>query len=120
MKKSKITLASCPSKFEGQNCILESLLNVHTRLFIQRKNVNFQNLHFFAFLKKSKSITVFCNPARLLWTVRLLGTLELLFTIDFRLLDARHDKHEAIFKLSRDINTDSKRLGFAIHRAIDE
>jgi len=35
-------------------------------------------------------------------------------------LDARHDKHEAIFKQSRDITTDSKRLIFSIHRLFDE
>ena len=37
----------------------------------------------------------------------------------FRLLDARHDKHEMIFKLSRDITTDSKRLIFSILRLFD-
>ena len=37
----------------------------------------------------------------------------------FRLLDARHDKHEAIFKQSRDITVDSKRLIFAIHRLFE-
>jgi len=37
-----------------------------------------------------------------------------------KLLDARHDKHEAIFKQSRDITTDSKRLIFSIHRLFDE
>merc|ERR1712141_388875 len=37
-----------------------------------------------------------------------------------RMLDARHDKHEAIFKLSRDITTDSKRLIFSIHRLLDQ
>ena len=35
------------------------------------------------------------------------------------MLDARHDKHEMIFKLSRDITTDSKRLIFSIHRLFD-
>ena len=35
------------------------------------------------------------------------------------MLDARHDKHEAIFKLSRDITTDSKRLIFSIHRLLE-
>jgi len=37
-----------------------------------------------------------------------------------KLLDARHDKHEAIFKQSRDITVDSKRLIFAIHRLFDQ
>lgn len=37
-----------------------------------------------------------------------------------KLLDARHDKHEAIFKQSRDITTDSKRLIFSIHRLFDQ
>jgi len=37
-----------------------------------------------------------------------------------KMLDARHDRHESIFKLSRDITTDSKRLIFSIHRFFDE
>merc|ERR1712018_793608 len=35
-------------------------------------------------------------------------------------LEARHDKHEAIFKVSRDITTDSKKLIFSIHRLLDQ
>ena len=42
-----------------------------------------------------------------------------IFLCLFRLLDARHDKHEMIFKLSRDITTDSKRLIFSILRLFD-
>jgi len=37
-----------------------------------------------------------------------------------KILDARHDKHEAIFKQSRDITVDSKRLIFSIHRLFDQ
>jgi len=37
-----------------------------------------------------------------------------------KILDERHDKHEAIFKQSRDITVDSKRLIFSIHRLFDQ
>lgn len=33
-----------------------------------------------------------------------------------RELDSKHDKHERIFKLSRDITVESKRTIFLLHR----